>query len=121
MLNIFLIVTVAFVMGAGGLGHLIMPEFFGGFVFEPLPSGLVILLTGLMQCAIAIAVLIPRTRALAGLIFAVVCTAYLPLHIWDLFRPDPVIAPLSAAIVRIIVQFGFIWAGWALYQRQKSL
>ncbi len=103
-------------MGGGGIAHLAAPEIFTGFVFEPLPANLVVLLAGILQCAIAIAILTPKTRKLAALAFAVLCTAYMPLHLWDLFRDDPVIAPLSAAIFRVGVQCGFIWVGWKLWR-----
>jgi uncharacterized membrane protein len=73
-----------------------------------------------VQVAIAIAVMVPKTRALAGAAFAALCVAYMPLHVWDLFRPDPVIAPLSAAIFRIFLQCVFIWVGWSLWRAGEA-
>ena len=46
--------------------------------------------------------------------------AYLPLHLWDYIRPDPVFAPPVAATVRVVVQLSFIWAGLTLWRRQRS-
>lgn len=56
-------------------------------------------------------VLIPRTRAAAGLAFALLCAAYLPLHVWDFFRPDPVFPVPWGTGARIMVQLGLIWLG----------
>jgi hypothetical protein len=55
----------------------------------------------------------------AGLAFAALCAGYLPLHIWDLFRGDPVITPYAAAIIRVVVQLLFIGIGWLVWKRFK--
>jgi uncharacterized membrane protein YphA (DoxX/SURF4 family) len=44
----------------------------------------------------------------------------MPLHIWDLFREDPMISPLSAAVFRIFVQVFFIWAGLRLWKQREA-
>lgn len=56
---------------------------------------------------------------MAGLAFAALCASYLPLHIWDLFRDDPVITPHSAAIIRVVVQVIGIGIGWLVWKRFK--
>ena len=95
------------------------PEYFEAFVFDPLPKTLTVLAAGIVQIAIAALVMIPGTRALGGAAFALLCLGYMPLHVWDLFRPDPVIAPLSAAVIRILIQFGFIWVGWKIWNTRQ--
>ena len=67
--------------------------------------------------SIGFAALWPGTRRLAGLAFAALCLAYLPLHLWDFVRPDPMFAPVGAALVRVVVQLLFIGAGWQLARR----
>jgi len=119
ILNLILVAIVVLVMGGGGVGHLMQPEMFAGFIFEPLPVTLTIYATGILQIAIAIAAVVPATRSLAGLAFAALCLGYMPLHVWDLFRDDPVIAPESAAIIRIVVQVLFIVVGWLLWRRTQ--
>ncbi|WP_137130000.1 hypothetical protein [Rhizobium sp. FY34] len=57
-------------------------------------------------------------RAHSGLAYALLCAAYMPLHLWDFFRPDPVFAPPFAALTRVFVQILFIAAGWTLWTRQ---
>jgi len=113
------VALIVLVMGGGGFAHLLQPELFTGFVFAPLPPRQTVLATGLLQLGIAVLALLPRARSLAGLAFALLSLAYMPLHIWDLFRDDPMISPLAAAVLRILVQVVFIWAGVRLWQRER--
>lgn len=110
---------VAFVMIAGGAAHFAAPQGFAPLVPPFLPAVPVILVAGIVQIAIGLAALWPNTRAWGGLAFAVLCAAYLPLHLWDFFRPDPVFAPPVAATIRVVVQGLFIWAGLALWRRNR--
>lgn len=79
-----------------------------------------IVAAGIVQIGIAVLAVAPPTRTYGGLLFAAICTAYMPLHIWDLFRDDPMIAPLSVAAVRIIVQMFFIWVDFRLWKKMGS-
>ncbi|MBQ1204248.1 MAG: hypothetical protein IIX61_10760 [Loktanella sp.] len=109
----------ALVMIGGGAAHFATPEGFAPLVPSFLPAVPVILLDGVVQVVIGLAVLWPRTRALGGLAFAALCAAYLPLHLWDYVRPDPVFAPPVAATIRVGVQGLFIWAGLSLWRRTR--
>ena len=110
---------IAFVMGSGTLLHFRNPTYLLGFIPWSLPALPIIYVTGVVELVIAIAALVPRTRGVAGLAFAALCAGYLPLHIWDLFRDDPVITPHAAAIIRVVVQFLFIGIGWLVWKRFK--
>lgn len=116
----FLAMLVALVMIAGGAAHFAATQSFEPLVPPVFPARPVILATGVLQIAIGIAALAPRTRALAGLAFALLCLAYLPLHLWDFVRPDPVFAPPIAAGIRVAVQIAFIVVGYALWKRASS-
>lgn len=111
--------VVAFVMIGGGVAHLLAPTEFAPLVPSFLPAMAVILTAGVVQIGIGLAALWPRTRALGALAFALLCAAYLPLHLWDYVRPDPVFAPPVAATIRVVVQGLFIWAGVALWRRAR--
>lgn len=115
-----LVALVAFVMIGGGAAHLAAPSGFAPLVPAFLPAIPVILAAGVVQIAIGAATIWPRTRALGALAFAALCAAYMPLHLWDFIRPDPVFAPPVAATLRVIVQCLFIWAGIALWRRSKA-
>lgn len=112
-----LVAIVAFVMIGGGVAHLLAPEGFAPLVPPFLPAVPAIYASGLLQIAIGVAAIWPSTRSLGARAFAALCVAYLPLHLWDYFRPDPVFAPPVAATVRVVVQLLFIWAGLALWRR----
>lgn len=107
---------VALVMLAGGGAHLVRPDLFTVLVPGFLPAAAVITATGVLQIGIALAVLWPRTRAWGGLAFSVLCLGYLPLHLWDFVRPDPLFAPPLAASVRVVVQLLLVAAGWRLWR-----
>jgi uncharacterized membrane protein len=116
-MTLALSVLIALVMIAGGSAHLASPEQFAPLVPAFLPAPAVIGATGVLQLAIGFAALWPRTRRWAGLAFAGLCFGYLPLHLWDYARPDPMFAPPVAATVRVVVQLLFIAAGWRLWRR----
>ncbi len=111
---------IAFWMLAGAISHFFKPEFFYALVPDFLPKKFVVYATGVPELFIGLAILWPRTRAIAGLGFSLLCLAFLPLHVWDLFRESPAITPHSAAIIRVFIQFFLIWMGWAIW-KQKSL
>lgn len=108
---------VAFVMLAGGITHLAAPEIFFPIVPSIFPARLAVLGSGLGELAIGLAVLIPRFRARAGFAFALLCFAYMPLHLWDFIRPDPIFHPWPLAVARVLLQIGFIAAGLQLSRR----
>jgi len=118
--NLALTILIAFVMFAGGAAHLAAPDNFAPLVPAFLPATPVILATGVLQIAIGLAALLPRTRSLGGMAFAALCAAYLPLHLWDFVRPDPVFAPPVAASIRVAVQLAFILAGYTLWKRTRA-
>ena len=106
-------------MLVGGVLHMITPTPFFRVVPDWMPELAVVYLSGLAEIAIGLGVLIPRSRALAGLAFAVMCLVYLPLHAWDFFRPDPVFSATYMASVRIAVQLVLIALGLWLWRRRK--
>jgi uncharacterized membrane protein len=120
MMNLALSILIAFVMIAGGAAHLAAPENFAPLVPSFLPATPIILATGVLQIAIGLSALLPRTRGVGGIAFAALCLAYLPLHLWDFVRPDPVFAPPLAASIRVAVQFAFILAGYTLWKRTRA-
>ena len=119
-MNLALSIIVAFVMIAGGGAHLAAADNFVPLVPPYLPATPIILATGVLQIGVGLAALLPRTRSVGGIAFAALCAAYLPLHLWDFVRPDPVFAPPLAAGIRVAVQFAFILAGYALWKRTRA-
>lgn len=116
-MNVALTVVIAFLMLASGAAHLASPNSFIPLVPRFLPASVIIAVTGVLQIAVGLLTIWPRTRAWGGLAFALVCLGYLPVHLWDFVRADPFFAPPVAAAVRVVLQLLFIAAGWALYRR----
>lgn len=112
---------IAFWMLTGGIAHILRPEWFYPIVPDIFPKKETVILSGIPELLIGVGILLPRTRALAGLGFAALCCAFLPLHIWDLFRDTPAITPQSAAIFRVFLQLGFITLGLWIYRRERSI
>jgi len=111
---------LALFLFAGGVTHIVNPTVFDGFIPGFIPNQPAHILAAIAELSTAIALIIPRFRAYGGLMAAALCAAYMPFHVWDLFRPDPVIAPLWAAMLRVVVQLGFIALGLALWARRAA-
>jgi len=107
-------------MLAGGALHLLVPEPFFRIVPDGLPKALVVYGSGLVELAIGLGVVFKRLRIWAGLAFALLCGAYLPLHVWDFFRADPIFAPPFWASGRVLAQIGLIWLGWRLWRSRNG-
>ena len=114
------IIIIAVWMLAGGVAHMMVPAYFYPIVPDWMPELAVVYISGIVEIAIGVGVLLPRTRALAGLAFAALCLGFLPLHVWDFFRPDPVFEVPVAASIRIGVQFILIGLGLWLWQRGRA-
>ncbi|MEM5516884.1 hypothetical protein WNY37_07970 [Henriciella sp. AS95] len=114
------ILIIAAWMLIGGAAHMIAPEPFFAIVPDWMPELAVVYISGIVEIVIGIAVLMPRTRSLAGLAFALLCAGYLPLHIWDFIRPDPVFSVPWSASLRILIQMGLIALGLWLWRRGQT-
>ena len=112
----FSIAIIALWMLSGGIAHMIWPQAFYRIVPDFLPELWVVYISGIVEIVIGLAVLVPSHRKWAGLSFAVLCAGFLPLHIWDFFRLDPVFDVPVAASIRIAVQFGLIGLGLFLWR-----
>jgi uncharacterized membrane protein len=111
------VALIAFWMIAGGFLHLMEPEAFYPIVPDWLPERAVVIVSGMAELLIGILVLLPRTRSAAALSFALLCAGFLPLHVWDFFRPDPVFAVPVLASGRIGIQLLLIALGLWLWRR----
>jgi uncharacterized membrane protein len=99
-----------------GIAHLAYPAYFRSLVPAWIPEpGLVVILTGVLEAAIAGLVLLPHTRMWGAWAAALLISAYLPVHLEPLRhgRETPRIRPLVMVPVSIGVNLGYIaWALW---------
>lgn len=99
-------------------GHIFNPEPTSGFIPEFFPKTIVHIIISIIEGSLGIGVFVPsfRQRALTGII--ILMLLLLPLHIMDLFREEPVIGSMAAAIIRIPIQFLLIYLAW--FSREKK-
>ena len=68
-----------------------------------------------MELLLGIAVFIPRIRSTATLGILLIMIAFLPLHVWDVFRDDPAIGSKALAYTRLPLQCVLIAWAWLVY------
>jgi uncharacterized membrane protein len=104
----------AIILTGGGLNHLLNPKFYNRFIPAGLPKLMVNYISGVVEILLGITVLFAETRYWSALGILILMTAFLPLHLIDLFREKPAIGPRPLAIIRVPVQFLLIWGAWWL-------
>ncbi len=109
-----LILTLLFgtFMIFGGINHFIKPEMYFPFFSNFLPKELLNYFGGAIEIVIGIGVFIPKFRKISTLGILILMIAFLPLHIWDVFRENPAIGTHVASVIRLPVQFLFIAWAW---------
>ncbi|MFK7849020.1 MAG: hypothetical protein AB8G77_27275 [Rhodothermales bacterium] len=97
---------------AGAIGHIVNPDLSTGLIPEGLPVDLVHIVAALVEFVLGVGVFIPkyRTKALQGI--CILMILFLPLHIFDVFRENPVVGSLNAALFRLFMQFVLIYLPW---------
>ena len=109
---VFLIVL----MLGGAAGHVVTPEFYAGLVPSFIPLAFANWASFVVELAIGIMLIVPRSRKWGGLAFSGLMVAFLPLHVWDMTKDVPMVGSHVVAGVRIGIQLLLIWGGWRVYQ-----
>ncbi|WP_196885006.1 hypothetical protein [Aureivirga sp. CE67] len=112
-------IALAVLLILGGITHLINPEFYFGFVPEFLPKTTVVYISGIIELVLGIELFSKRFREKASLGILILMCLFLPIHVWDYFKENPAIGSHTAAIIRIFVQFMFIFWAYKVYQKSK--
>lgn len=109
----YLKIALTFIFGAfmifGGINHFLKPEIYYPFIPDFLPQSFITLASGVLEIILGIGVFIPQTRSKATMGIFILMILFLPLHIWDLFKEHPAIGSHQAAMIRVPVQFLFIF------------
>lgn len=111
-----LIGLFAFMMIAGGINHAVNPAFYEPLIPAPIPSGPANVASLVVELAIGVLLLIPRTRRWGALLFAGLMVAFFPLHLWDALKETPFVGSTGAAIVRLVIQVALIAGGLWLFR-----
>ena len=103
------------------VGHIMNPDFYAAMIPDFIPAGLANILAAITEGITAILLFWPKYRRWGGLGFLILMIAFLPIHVWDLFREQPAIGPAPAPAIRLAFQFVLIYAGWWVFQRYPSV
>ncbi|CAH0996044.1 hypothetical protein EMA8858_02174 [Emticicia aquatica] len=119
MKTLKLILTFIFgiFMILGGVMHFIKPEVYAPFIPAFLPNIAVNYFTGILEIAVGFGAFIPRFRSIATLGILILMLAFLPLHIIDVFKENPAIGSHQTALIRLPIQFVFIFWAWFIYKK----
>jgi uncharacterized membrane protein len=103
---------------AGGINHFVNPDFYVGIMPPALPAHLELVhLTGVLEIAGGIGVLLSGTRSLAGWGLIALLIAFVPVHLHMVMHPEVFVprgVPYWALWARLPVQAAFVvWAWWA--------
>lgn len=108
-------ILFAVFMVTAGAQHFLKSEFFLPFVPGFLAFKIeVIYLSGLIEIALGIFLLIKKYSRMAALGMFVLMILFLPIHIWDVFSDTPAIGTQKAALIRLPIQFLFMAIAWKL-------
>lgn len=101
---------------AAGVNHFVSPAFYVAIVPPYLPAHLeLVYLSGLLEIAGGVAVLVPRLRAAAGACLVLLLVAVFPANLHMALHPErfPDV-PSFALYARLPLQLVFVaWAWWA--------
>ena len=113
-----LTLLMALLMITTGIIHFVRTSSYLHIVPESFPLRIFIIqLSGLIELAAGIGLLIPATRYAAAWIVLLLMLGFLPLHIWDVTRIRPAMGSTQAAWLRLALQFVLI--AWAWYIKRE--
>jgi uncharacterized membrane protein len=103
-----------------GINHFIRPAFYAGFIPDWLPLLTVNYATGIIEVALGFGMIIPRSRRSAGIGTLLLMLFFLPLHLLDALRENPVIGSRLFAWIRLGLQFVLIYWAWFVVPPAKA-
>ena len=119
----YLKLVFVFLLGAlmvmGGYGHFTSPALTDNFIPDFLPKQLVHFVTGIVELTLGVGLLLPQYRMQAAWGIFGLMIAFLPLHVMDLFREQPIIGSIKAAQIRVPVQFLLIFMAWFIAKKSR--
>lgn len=108
LLAIFLLISA--------FAHVFNPGFYDPLIPKFIPKSAANILAAISEAAIGLALILPQYRELGGLGFMLLMLAFLPIHIWDLFKEVPFMGSTTSAVIRLLVQLLLIYAGWWIWK-----
>ncbi len=103
---------------AAGAYHFVNPAFYDPIMPDWFPKALANAAGGIAEIVIGILILIPKTKHLGIWGALALMVAFLPLHIWDLTKPEPMVGSHLNAVIRLVIQCALI--GWLYWRATKE-
>lgn len=107
-------------MVMAGINHFLKPAMFFPFIPDLLPKEAVNYIAGILEIGVGVGVFIPAFRSWATLGILGLMVVFLPLHIMDVFSEIPAIGSHQLALIRLPIQFVFIFWAWYIYTFSKE-
>ncbi len=101
----------------GGVNHFLKPEMYAPIIPDFLPNTAINYLVGIVEIIVGFGVFIPQFRSQATLGILILMLIFLPLHVIDVFKANPAIGNHQMALIRLPVQFLFIFWAWFIYKK----
>jgi len=99
----------------GGVQHFLNPDFYIPFVPSFLPfTTSIIYVSGILEIVFGIMLVIPKFSKQGAYGILGLMLIFLPVHVWDVFSATPAIGSQKAALIRLPIQFLFIFLAWKL-------
>ena len=114
-----LAIFFAIVMAAGAIAHIVVPEAYAPLVPEYINLSFANWASAIAEALVAVALIVPKYRSKGGLLFMALMIGFLPIHILDFFKEQPAIGEPPLPLIRIIIQFVLIYAGWWISRPKK--
>ena len=112
-------ITFAVILSISAIAHVVVPAVFNPLIPPFIPALFANILAALVEGAIAVLLFMPKYRHLGGLGFSMLMLAFLPLHIWELFKEEPLVGPEPLTSIRVVMQFVLIYLGWRIYRKGR--
>lgn len=111
---------LSLLMLLSAIAHVVQPEFYAPMIPDFISMSVANILAAIAEAAVGIMLLIPKYRKWGGLGFMALMIAFLPIHVWEVFRENPAIGAPPAPAIRLVFQFLLIYAGWWIHQSNKQ-
>jgi uncharacterized membrane protein len=114
---VWIIVRVLFAIFLiyAGIQHVVKPAFYIPFVPSFLPfTAAIIYASGIIEILLGIMMIMPKYAKHGAFGILLLMLIFLPIHVWDVFSVTPAIGSHQAALIRLPVQFLFIFLAWKI-------
>ena len=98
-----------------GFMHFKKPKFFNGFIPQFLPKLAINYVFGFIEFVLGISIFFNQTAKNAAVGSFILMILFLPIHILDVTKKQPVIGSKKLAIIRIPIQFLLMYLSYLIY------